>query len=54
MIVYKLSLFWRKNHTDLEEVASFVEEDMFGSGPLWVIIGYICELFKEVWLLLKK
>ena len=34
-----LCLFQRKNHTDLEEIASFVEEEMAGSGRLQ---GYWC------------
>ncbi len=50
----KLNLFRRKNQTDIEEIASFVQSEMATSGRLQGYRCYICVLFEEDMLFLKR
>ncbi len=50
----KLNLFRRTNQTDIEEMSSFVQSEMATSGRSKDIDDYICVLFEEDMLFLKR
>ncbi|KAF7651973.1 hypothetical protein LDENG_00103320 [Lucifuga dentata] len=43
----RLHLFRRKNHTNLEEVAAFLQTETAGNGQMKGINGYTCTQYKE-------